>query len=196
MDVIEAIRTRRSIRRYQNTPVSDEVLHQVLEAARLSPSWANTQCWQLIVVRDSQLKTGLAATLITRPSEDGSGTRPNAAAEALIQAPIVVVACAEMGKSGYFHGRASTDKGDWYMFDTALAMHSLVLAATSLGLGTVFIGLFDAAKAASLLGVPDGFTVVALTPLGYPDQELQPRPRRELGEIIFSDRFGNRPNSI
>lgn len=196
MDVIEAIRTRRSIRRYKTTPVSDEALHEVLEAARLAPSWANTQCSRFIVVRDSQLKVGLAATLITRPSEDGSGTRPNAAAEALVQAPIVIVACAELGRSGYFHGQASTEKGDWYMFDTALAMENLVLAATALGLGTVFIGLFDAAKAARLLGVPEGFAVVALTPLGYPDQAPPPRPRRELGEIISSDRFSNRPSSV
>src|SRR3989339_578009 len=103
MDVIEAIRTRRSIRRYRTTPVSDEVLHQVLEAARLSSSWANTQCVRFIIVLDAEVKAGLAATLITRPSEDGSGTRPNAAAEALIQAPMVIVACAELGKSGYFH---------------------------------------------------------------------------------------------
>lgn len=189
MEVFEAIRTRRSIRRFKPTTVSDDNLYQVLEAARLAPSWANTQCWRFMVVRDRQLKAGLAATLIGRPVEGSSETRPNAAADALVQAPLVIVACAELGRSGYFRGEPSTDKGDWYMFDTALAMQNLALAAHSLGLGTVFVGLFDAVEAARLLSVPDGFVVVALTPLGYPDQEPPPRPRRELNETVFYDRF-------
>jgi len=196
MEVMEAIRTRRSIRRFKTTPVSDETLRQVLEAARLAPSWANTQCWRFIVVRDAKVKAGLAATMVARSVEGSSATKPSAAAEGLVQAPIVIVACAELGKSGYFTGQPSTDKGDWYMFDTALAMYSLVLEAHALGLGTVFLGLFDAVKAARVLGVPEGFAVVAMTPLGYPDQEPQPRPRKELGEIVFNDRFGNNPKAI
>ena len=95
-----------------------------------------------------------------------------------------------MGKSGYFQGSPSTDKGDWYMFDIALAMQNLVLVAHSLGLGTVYVGLFDARKAAAILRVPDGFSVVAITPLDYPDQEPKTRPRRELSEIVFYDSYG------
>ena len=84
----------------------------------------------------------------------------------------------------------ATDKGDWYMFDVALAMQNLVLAAHSLGLGTVHSGLFDAKKAASILRVPEGFCVVSMTPLGYPDREPRPVPRKELSEIVFYDRYG------
>ncbi|RJQ36605.1 MAG: nitroreductase [Dehalococcoidia bacterium] len=196
MEVFEAIRTRRSIRRFKTTPVSDEILNKVLEATRLAPSWANTQCWRFIVVRDAKVKAELATALIGRPVEGSTEIRPNGASEAFIQAPVIIVACAELGRSGYFRGEPSTDKGDWYMFDTALAMENLVLAATSLGLGTVFLGLFDAPKAARLLDVPEGFAVVAMTPLGYPDQEPQPRPRRELSETVFYDHFGNSLESI
>ena len=76
------------------------------------------------------------------------------------------------------------------MFDIALAMQNLMLAAHSLGLGTVHVGQFDAEKVAAVLEVPEGFSVVEMTPLGYPDQEAKVPPRRELSEIVFYDKFG------
>jgi nitroreductase len=76
------------------------------------------------------------------------------------------------------------------MFDVALAMQNLVLAAHSRGLGTVYVGAFDARKAAEILGVPPGYAVVAMTPLGYPNETPAPGARKELAEIVFQDRFG------
>jgi nitroreductase len=184
MEVLEAIKTRRSVRKYKATPVDDKTIELVLEAARWAPSWDNTQCWRFIVVRDSNTKAELAQAL-----GNVSG-KPNPATNAIRNAPVVIVACAELGKSGYDEGELATDKSDyWYMFDVALAMQNLVLAAHSLGLGTVYIGLLDAKKVASILEVPPGFCVVAMTPLGYPDQEPKPRPRKELPEIVFYDKY-------
>jgi len=177
MEVLEAIKTRRSVRRYKTTPVDDETLELVLEAARWAPSWENTQCWRFIVVQDSNIKAELAETLGTNPATD-----------AIRQAPVVIVACAELGKSGYRkdENEPATDKGDyWYMFDVALAMQNLALAAHSLGLGTVHVGRFDAQRAAAILKVPEGFCVVSMTPLGYPEV----RPRKELSEIVSHDKF-------
>jgi len=179
MEVLEAIKTRRSIRKYKATPVDGKTIELVLEAARWAPSWANTQCWRFIVVQDKDIKNKLADTL--NPT--------NSAIDAIRQAPLVIVACAELGKSGCYDGVPATDKGDWYMFDVALAMQNLVLAAHSLGLGTVHVGLFDANEAAEILEVPPGFCVVEMTPLGYPDQVRDPRPRKELSEIVFYDKY-------
>ena len=188
MEVLEAIKSRRSIRRYKATPVDDETIELVLEAARWAPSWANTQCWRFVVVRDNKIKNELADTLIDNPAID-----------AIRNAPVVIVACAELGKAGYRRGEPgkpgepSTDKGDgWYMFDVALAMQNLVLAAHSLGLGTVYIGAFDAKKTAGILEVPPGFCLVGMTTLGYPDQEPGLRPRKELSEISFYDKFDSK----
>jgi len=184
MEVLEAIKNRRSIRRYETTPVDDKTVELVLEAARLAPSWASTQCWRFIVVRDTNIRDKLAGTL--------RGGRPdgkNGATEAVRNAPVVIVACAELEKSGYYRGEPTTDKGDWFMFDVALAMQNLVLAAYSVGLGTVYVGLFDAKKVAAILGVPQGFCVVTLTPLGYPEEEPGPRPRKELSEIVYYDKY-------
>ncbi|MFC1984350.1 nitroreductase family protein [Chloroflexota bacterium] len=183
MEVLEAIKTRRSIRRYKTTPVDDKAVELALEAARWAPSWTNTQCWRFIVVRDSNTKIELATTLSDN----------NPAIDAMKSAPVVIVASAELAKSGCREGKPRTDKGDyWYMFDVALAMQNLVLAARSLGLGTVYVGSFDAKRAASILEVPQGFCVVAMTPLGHPAQAPDPRPRKELSEIAFYDRFGSK----
>jgi len=187
MEVLGAIKTRRSIRKYKSTPVDDKTIELVLEAARWAPSWANSQCWRFIVVRDSNIKDKLADALIA------VSDRPNRAADAIRNAPVAIVACAELGKSGYYAREPRepvTDKGDWYMFDVALAMQNLTLAAHSLGLGTVHVGAFDAKKAATILEVPQGFCVVSMTPLGYPDEEPPIRPRKELSEIVFYDKFG------
>lgn len=182
MEILEAIKTRRSIRRYKPDPIDSETLDKVMKAARWAPSWANTQCVRFVIVRDSRIKEQLAATL----SEN------NAAIPALLRAPVAVVICAEMRRAGYFGGKIiATDKGDWFMFDSALATQNLVLAAHALGLGTVIIGAFDAGKAATLVEVPEGFCVVALTPLGYPDHEPAARPRKDLAEIVFYDKFVN-----
>jgi len=180
METLEAIKTRRSIRKYKATPVDDSTLEQVLEAAQWAPSWANTQCWRFVVVRDTGIRTQLAEALSSN----------NPATDAILNAPLVIVACAQKKRSGHYHGEPSTDKGDgWLMFDAGLAMQNLVLAAHALGLGTVHVGAFDAKKAEGILGVPEEYCVVEMTPLGYPDQEARTPPRKELAEIVFYEKF-------
>jgi len=188
LKVLEAIETRRSVRRYKTEPVDEKALETVLQAARWAPSWANTQCWRFVVVRDSDVKSKLADTMIA------VSDRPNRGADAIRNAPVTIVACAEMGRSGYIYGgenagKPATDKGDWCMFDVALAMQNLTLAAHSLGLGTVHLGAFDAGKVAEILGVPEGYCVVEVVPLGYPDGESRPVPRKELSEIVFYEKW-------
>ena len=187
MDALEAIRTRMSVRRYRPDPVDDQALRVVLDAARWAPSWANTQCWRFIVVRDQETKARLSETKVA------VSERPNRAAEAIRTAPVVIVACGELGKSGYLKrgpGGPATDKGDWYMFDVGLAMENLALAANAIGLGTLHVGAFDSAGVAGILGIPPGFPVVEMMPLGYPAEAPHERTRKELSEIVFKDRYG------
>jgi nitroreductase len=183
MDVMQAIKGRRSVRKYKPDPLSDDTVEMVLEAARWAPSWANTQCWRFVVVRDPQMRGKLAATV--KPET-------NRAAAAIREAPVTIVACAEKGKSGYYKGEASTDKGDWFMFDVALAMQNLALAAYAAGLGTVHIGLFDAKEAARILELPENVVVVEMTPLGYPNEEPAAPRRKELADIVFKEKYGRK----
>ena len=181
MDVMDAIKSRRSVRKYTADSVSDGDIETVLDAARWAPSWANTQCVRWIVVRDTDTKSRLTDTL----------TPTNPARDAVRTVPVVLVACAETGRAGFKKGEAVTDKGDyWYMFDVASAAQSLMLAAVELGLATVHVGLFDAKKAEGILGVPDGVRVVELIPLGHPAEQPEGPGRKELGEILFHERWG------
>jgi nitroreductase len=180
MDVMQAIKERRSIRKFKPEAVSDDLVNAVLEAGRWAPSWANSQCSRFIVVRDAEVKAKMAETL----------NQANPAANAIRNAPVAIVICGELGKAGYYGGEARTDKGDWYMFDTALATQNMALAAHSLGLGTVIVGLFDAAKVDQILGVPAGIRVVAILPLGYPEGKPIAPPRKKLSDITFRDKYG------
>ena len=180
MEVLEAIKGRRSIRKYKSTPVSNEEVNAVLEAARWAPSWANTQCARYVVVGDPGTKAKLAEAMVP----------PTPAIVAVREAPVVIVACAELGQSGYKKGSPVTNKGDWFMFDVALGMQNLALAAFSRGLGTVHVGTFDAEKVEEILGIPKGIAVVSMTPLGYPDEEPKAPPRKELSELVFHESYG------
>lgn len=182
MDVLQAIKSRRSVRKLRSDPIGEEVITTILEAGRWAPSWANTQCWEFGVVRDAETKEKLADTA-------GPG---NPGGEAIRNGPLTIVVCGEKGKAGCEDGKPITDKGDWYMFDTGLAMQNMMLAAHALGLGSVAVGLFDAQKAGEILGVPQNVDVVAMLPVGYPAEEAKAPRRKELSECVFYDKYENK----
>ena len=179
MDLMEAIKGRRSIRKYKPDPVSEETLQTLMEAVRWAPSWANTQCSEVIVVKDPKIKSELATAL----------PKTNPALSSMTEAPLVIVLCGKKGVSGFKKGEAVTVKGDWLMFDTGIAMQTLCLTAHSLGLGTVVVGMFDQNKAEEILGVPKESEVVAMTPLGYPAAEGSAPKRKEPSEFIFYEKY-------
>ena len=178
-DFFELLKTRRSIRKYESREIPEADLQKIFEAVQWTPSWANTQCWEIIAVKDSRVKEKLRATL----------PPTNPAARAVQDAPVVIALCAGKNKSGYYKGEASTVFGDWLMFDLGLATQSLCLAASDLGLGTVVVGLFDHKAARDLLSVPDGYELVVLIPLGYPAHSSAAPKRKSLNEFVHLDRF-------
>lgn len=182
MDILEQIKACRTVRKYKKDPVPDEDLQKVLEAARWAPSWANFQCWEYVAVKDPTIKAKVAEAFM----------KGNPIIPALTEAPVVLVACSVSQKSGHFKGKAATNKGDWFMFDVALSLENLILEAHSLGLGTAIVGAFDAPKVAQILELPQNISVVAITPLGYPEQIPPAPPRKELKEFIHMNTFGQR----
>jgi len=169
MDIFQVISDRRSIRKYKDVAVERSKIEQVLNAARLAPSWKNQQCWRFLVLTDPARRTGLLAAF---PEE-------NPGKKAIAMAPCVVVVCADPAESGVENGI------EYYIADTAIAFEHLCLAAHGLGLGTCWMGMFDEAAVRGALGIPEGIRIVGITPLGYPDQEPRPRPRKELAEIAY-----------
>jgi nitroreductase len=182
MDVVETIKTRRSVRRFKEDDIPSDILNDLLEAVQMAPSWANTQCWELILVRDKDLKERISEEALTPK---------NPAKRGVVEAPVVVVALAREGIAGMYKEKPTTDKGDWFMYDIGVAVQNLCLAAWGHGLGTVHVGAMDAKKVEEILGVPKGIRVVSLTPVGYPTKVGGAPPRKEIAEFVYTDRYGN-----
>jgi nitroreductase len=148
MNVMDAIKTRKSVRAYVDRPVEDDKLNVVLEAARLAPSASNRQEWRFMIVREMETRKKLAQI---------AGNQ-----EFVGEAPVVIVACAENDGHVMKCGQLC------YPIDVAIALDHMTLAAVELGLGTCWIGHFDEGKVKELLGIPEKIRVVELMPLGYP----------------------------
>lgn len=174
MDIFQVISDRRSIRKYQERPVEPEKLRQVLDAARLAPSWKNMQCWRFLVL----------ASQANRELLLGAFPDDNPGKKALAGAPVVIVVCADPRESGVENGI------EYYIADTAIAFEHICLAARGVGLGTCWMGWYDENKIKEALGIPAEVRVVGVTPLGYPDQDPKPRPRKELHEIAYLEKWG------
>ena len=173
MNVFEAIEKRRSIRSYESTPVPEEKLEKILEAARLAPSASNVQPRHFIVVTDKERRDALAAGMFAR---------------FLKQAPVVIVACGDEKKSP-----------KWYPIDVAIAVENMVLAATGEDLGTCWIGSFNENKVRDALRIPENLRVVVLLAVGYPSGKEGlgskvlrfVRKRKSLDEIVSIEEYGN-----
>lgn len=181
MDVFEAIRTRRSIRAYEQRPVEEEKLRKVLEAARLAPSAGNRQPWYFIVVTDPRVKESLRlAKEKMRPSPPRGPPRRGP----LDSAPVLIVGCALPRES--FPGT------EFWKIDVSIALQNLVLAAWEQGLGTCWIGVFhEEEEVKKVLGLPEDARVVAIVALGYPAEKKEPvMERKPLEEIVAYNRYG------
>ncbi len=170
MDVLEAIKKRRSIRNYLDKPVEKAKLDSILEAARLSPSAVNFQPWHFIVVKNAEAKQRLCKAY----------TRSWFA-----KAPIIIVTCAVPEKAW-----KRSDGEEFWKIDAAIAMQDMMLAATAEGLGTCWIGAFDESKAREALEVPANVRIVALMPVGYAGEHPSVvTDRKGVKEIVHYDKW-------
>jgi nitroreductase len=185
MDIFEAIRTRRSVRRFQQRPVEEDKLNNLLESVRMSPSWANLQCWRFIVVKEEAIRRQISEMSYVESFFSTRGYRANPAKKGLAEAPVVIVACADPSQSG------SIWEQQYYMTDIGIAAQTLMLSARALGLGTVFVGVFDEPKLRGLLQVPSDIRIVGLFPLGYPlEEKKEGPPRKPLHELVYLEKWG------
>jgi len=179
METLEAIKSRRSIRKFSDQPVEPEKLQAVLEAVQQAPSWSNRQCWSMVVVQDQEVRNRISELSFVESFFATYGYKSNPAQKGLAQAPIVLVACADPQQSGDLRGE------QYYMADLGIATQNLMLAAHDLGLGSVFVGVFDEEQLKVLLGIPAHIRIVGLFPLGYPATEAKGGPpRKPLSEFV------------
>lgn len=177
MTARDCILGRRSIRKFKPDPVSHELLGRIVEAASYSPSWKHTQITRYIAV-EGALKEKIA--------KEGTSIYPGNGA-IISGAPVLIAVTVIKNRSGYERdGSYSTPRKDgWQMFDAGIASQTFCLAAHELGLGTVILGLFDQAAVEKMLSLPEDRELVALIPVGYPD-ETPAAPRRKPVEELLS----------
>lgn len=164
MDLFEAIQSRRSIRNYQDKPVEDEKLQQILNAARLAPSARNRQEWQFVVIRDTERRKELSLAAKNQSF--------------VAEAPVVIGCCGEGTDYVMTSGHPA------YLIDLAIAIDHMTLAATALGLGTCWIGAFYQEQVKRILKIPESVAVVELMTLGYPKEIPPAKSRKSLSEIV------------
>ncbi len=170
MEVIQAIKNRRSVRSYTEDPVSEEALAQILEAGRLAPSANNRQPWHFIIVKDPSMRKTLSEGMYAKFLKD---------------CPLVIVGCGD---------RARSEK--WFAIDTTIALENMVLKATEEGLGTCWIGSFSNDSVKKALSIPDNYEVVAMLAVGHPkgtplkDAILGRSSRKNLNEVVSWESFG------
>jgi nitroreductase len=168
MDIGTIIRHRRSIRNYKKDPVPEEVLLEMLEAARLAPSAANRQPWHFILVSDGRLRKKL------RRAYDR---------EWFAAAPHILVGCADPKEAW-----VRPDGVEYWMVDTAIAICQVTLVCTGSGLGTCWVANFNEDSVRDTLNIPEPIRVVAMTPVGYPAESkgaIEERKGRD--EILHRD---------
>jgi len=164
MDFSQLIQARYSVRAYKPDLVEEEKLQEVLEAARLAPSAANRQPFQLIVIHTA----GRAADL-----------RRIYHRSWFSQAPLIIAICGLPDQAW-----VRRDGQNYQYVDAAIAMDHLILAATNLGLGTCWVAAFDPSAAREILGLPDEVEPIAFTPLGYPADHPKAKERQSLETLV------------
>jgi len=165
MNNVENMFTRRSIRKYKNESVPEEVLHNILEAGRLSPSAVNRQPWHFIVVKDQTVKEAIFHERYSR---------------FIKEADFTVVGL-------YLPSEALTEKLS--LIDVTIALQSMVIAAWTQGVGSCWIGGFNEEKLKETLNLPDESKIVCLVSFGMPDEEPDQRPKKSMKEIIHYNKW-------
>lgn len=183
MNVLEAIKTRRSVRAYSSRPIPGEVMQRMRQALRFAPSACNYQPRHFIFVVEAELRRKLGQL-----ANDRSW---------IADAPVIIVACG-LPEQAY---KSMGGYGNSAEIDVAIAIDHLTLAAVADGLGTCWIGAFNEAGVKELLRVPAEAKVVAMTPLGYPaspdiNHPLDESERKSFAEIFSTDCYGNPADAV
>ena len=202
MDLTEAIKARRSIRKFKPDPIPDSAIKELLDAARLAPSGSNLQPWRFVVVKSegakSKLNEGTPLPFVAKApvviaccvdtqafSTVGTRVKELAEAGAFTDTPLD-----NMDSDSYQKRRRQMDEtaAQAYLgLNAAIAIDHITLKAVDLGLGTCWVMMFSQNKVKKVLELDERYRIIALMPVGYPDQNPSPRPRLALEDIILKE---------
>jgi nitroreductase len=173
MEVLEAIKGRRSVRSFTDQPVSEDEVKTLIDAARHAPSAGNIQPWEFIIVKKAEIKRKLTAIALNQSFIE--------------QAPVVIIVCANESASGSGYGSRGVKL--YCIQDTAAAIENILLTAYSMELGTCWVGSFKEEEVKKALEIPDGVRPVAIIPVGHITANPPKHPRRALSEIMHHEKY-------
>jgi nitroreductase len=171
LDVLSAIRERRSIRNFLDKNITESDIRKIVECGALAPSAGNLQPWEFVVVRD--------------PGRRGALVEAAYGQDFIAEAPVVIVVLANQARSAAVYGRRGSEL--YAIQDTAAAIQNMLLAAWDMGLGSCWVGAFDEGAVAEIVGAGPRIKPVAIIPLGYASYLPQARPRRKIMEVIHEE---------
>jgi nitroreductase len=164
MEVFDAVRTVLAVRQFQDKPIPEPIVHQIVEAGRLTASSNNGQPWHFIVVQDKETLRQLGALARTGPY--------------IAQAPLAIVVAME--------------QSPYAISDASRSIQSMILTAWSQGIGSNWVGFNNLKHINPVLGIPEGIDILAIVPFGYPAKAIGKgqKKRKPLGEIAYRERWG------
>ena len=171
MDLLAAIKERRSVRSFLHKDLPNGVLEEIIGCGILAPSAGNTQPWGFIIVRERQRKKALSEAALSQ--------------DFIEEAPVVIVVLADQARSARVYGRRGSEL--YSIQDTAAAIQNMLLTAHGLGLGACWVGAFDEGSVAEIVKAPRHAKPVAMIPIGYPSYPSTATPRRNISEVVHDE---------
>jgi len=173
LELLEAIKHRRSVRAYTREDVSEEEVEKLIDAARCAPSAGNIQPWEFVIVRDAEIKQKLAAAALDQTFIE--------------EAPVVIVVCADEAQSNEGYGNRGVTL--YCIQDTAAAIQNILLVVHALGLGACWVGAFREELVKKALNTPMNIRPIAVIPVGHTAEKPRAPSRRAFKEIVHNETF-------
>lgn len=173
MEFFEAVKGRRSIRKFKEETLDDELIEKIVEAGIWAPSAGDLQSWDAVIIKDHQMKVQVAVAAYVQ--------------EFIAKAPVVIVMCANIASAGARYGERGREL--YCVQDAACAAQNMMLSAYAMGLGAAWVGAFKEEDISDLLNLPEHLRPVALIPIGYPDEEPDAPPRRSVKEVLHNEKY-------
>jgi nitroreductase len=172
MELVEAIKTRRSVRRFDKKPVDDKVIHEIIELGNLAPSAGNLQPRDFIIVKKQEIKEQLAHVALDQ--------------RFVAEAPVVVVVCANLKRTAHYGSRG---RELYCIQDSAASIENMLLAIVEYGLSCCWVGAFDEHAASQILNLPSHVRPVAMLPIGYSDVKTGYASRIGIDKLIHYEKW-------
>ena len=174
MEFYDVVKSRKSIKKFKDTPINSQKLDRMIDAAMRSPSWKNNSSYKFIIVDDKNVLDQISKSIMNKD---------DSAAQSILEAPMTVIIVADPGSSG------EVENKEYYLVDSAIAMEHFILSATSEGYGTCWIAAIDEDIIKKALSIPQNYKVVAMTPIGEIAESKEHNDKKNTSDYVFLNKW-------